>query len=325
MEVIAGRLSTGSLFQFLILMGFLVWPLIATGWILGTVHRARSAADRIEEVLATVPETAAGTSLDLRGALAVRDLTFAYPGEQTPALQSLSFDLAPGQKLGLVGTVGSGKSTLLHLILRLYDPPRGTIFVDGHDVLDLELASLRRLYAFAPQEPFLFSDTVSDNVRFGLPAAPLNKSSTPESDREAVFAAVRSSALEQDVESLADGLETIVGERGVTLSGGQKQRVALARALVADRPAVMLDDTLSAVDHQTEARILYRLKEPGAERTLIIASHRLSAIADADLILVLRDGVVIESGDHAELVRRNGHYANAWRLQREERALGGDS
>jgi ATP-binding cassette subfamily B protein len=318
-EVIGGRLTTGGLFQFIILMGFLVWPLIAMGWILGTVHRARSAADRIEEVLATVPESTGGKTVELRGDLSVRDLTFCYPGEETNALQNVDFELPAGQKLGLVGRVGSGKSTLLHLILRLYDPPRGTIFIDGHDVLDLDLSCLRQMFAFAPQEPFLFSDTVSDNVRFGL-----RNSSSPESDREAVFAAVRSSALEQDVESLSEGLETIVGERGVTLSGGQKQRVALARALVADRGTVMLDDTLSAVDHQTEVRILDRLREARTDRTLIIASHRLSAIADADLILVLHDGEVVERGDHKALVRRDGEYARAWCLQREERALGGE-
>ena len=334
MEVIDGTMSTGELFQFLIVMGFLVWPLIAAGWILGVIHRARSAAERVEEILDAEPESEAGAVLELRGDLAVKDLTFCYPGEQRPALENVAFDLAPGQKLGLVGPVGSGKSTLLHLILRLYDPPRGTIFVDGHDVLDVDLRCLRELFAFAPQDPFLFSDTVADNVAFGRSGGTAGGSTEDagdtanaarDADRMAVLAAVRSSALEQDVDSLGEGLETIVGERGVTLSGGQKQRVSLARALVADRSAVMLDDTLSAVDHQTEERILARLRDSARGRTLIIASHRLSAVADADLILVLRDGRVVEHGDHKRLLEGGGHYATTFWLQREERALGGDS
>ena len=281
-EVIEGRMTPGDLFQFLVVMGMLVWPLIAAGWILGVIHRARAAADRVEEVLTATTETQGGKVTQLAGAISVRDLTFCYPGETEPSLEGIHFELEPGAKLGLVGPVGSGKSTLMHLLLRLYDPPRGSIFVDGHDILDIDLPSLRQLFAYAPQEPFLFSDTVGDNVRFG----------TTESghDNENVEAAVRSAALDQDIESLAEGLETIVGERGVSLSGGQKQRVSLARALIGDRQVVVLDDTLSAVDHHTESLILSRLQRATGGRSLIIASHRLSAVMDADLILVLRKG-----------------------------------
>jgi ABC-type multidrug transport system fused ATPase/permease subunit len=207
--------------------------------------------------------------------------------------------------------VGSGKSTLLALLLRHYDPPRGTVFVDGHDVLDLQAAHLRRLFALAPQEPFLFSDTVTANVAFGQDAA----AST------AIDAAVRGAALDQDLPQLPAGLATVVGERGVTLSGGQKQRVSLARALLSGRPGLLLDDTLSAVDPMTEQRIRAGLTAERRGRTIVVASHRLSVVADADLILVLEQGRIEAAGDHATLLRQQGRYADAWRRQTEASAL----
>jgi ATP-binding cassette subfamily B protein len=323
LEVIAGRLTTGDLFQFLIVMGLLVWPLLATGMILGMIHRAKAAAERIEKLFAAATEPLGGSTPDLRGELSVRELTFTYPGANRPALEAVGFDLPAGHKLGLVGPVGAGKSTLMHLLLRLYDPPRGTIFVDGHDVLDLDLRALRRLFAFAPQAPFLFSDTVEDNVGFGI-SERLATDAYQEQDQDVILAAVRGSALEQDIESLAQGLETVVGERGVTLSGGQKQRVSLARALAAGRRTLMLDDTLSAVDHHTEARILHNLRDSRGGETVVVASHRLSAVADADLILNLRAGRIIAQGSHATLMAEGGEYDRTFRAQQESRALGGE-
>ncbi|MEE2886829.1 MAG: ABC transporter ATP-binding protein [Planctomycetota bacterium] len=316
-EVIEGRMSRGNLIEFITIMGYLVWPLIAAGWILGVIHRARAAAERVDEVFDELPEPDGGEQVELVGAIEVRNLTFTYPGESRPALSGIDFQLAAGQKLGLVGEVGCGKSTLLHLLLRLYDPPRGTIFVDGHDILDLDLRCLRRLFAFAPQDPFLFSDTVADNIRFG-------NATSGQSETDSIAEAVRSAALEQDLAAFTDGLETVIGERGVTLSGGQKQRVSLARALAAERPAVILDDTLSAVDHQTESRILERLHGTEQDKTILVASHRLSALAGADLILVLKNGEVIEQGHHRDLCRGSGPFAQAWALQLEARALGGE-
>lgn len=316
-EVIEGRMTEGGMVEFITIMGYLVWPLIAAGWILSVVHRARAAADRIDELFDAQPEPTGGKQVKLVGAIEVRGLSFTYPDQTNPALSDISFRLAPGQKLGLVGEVGSGKSTLLHLLLRLYDPPPGTVFIDGHDILDIDLRCLRQLFAFAPQDPFLFSDTVADNIRFG-------NATSSEVGAKAVADAVRNAALEQDLETLVDGLDTVIGERGVTLSGGQKQRVSLARALVADRPAVILDDTLSAVDHQTEAQILKRLQGTERDKTLLVASHRLSALTRADLILVLKNGRVIEQGSHQELHRRKGPFGHAWSLQLEARALGGE-
>jgi ATP-binding cassette subfamily B protein len=310
-EVISGRISTGQLFQFIAYLGMMLFPLEILGWTLATMPRAYAAADRIEEIFATAPEADVGLAPPLRGHLVVRNLTFTYPGASRPALQDVSFDLPPGGKLGLVGTVGAGKSTLLALCLRFYDPPPGTVFVDGHDVLQLQPSALRAVFAFAPQEPFLFSDTVAANVAFArddLPAIDL-------------AAAVEHSALDQDVGQLVAGLATVVGERGVTLSGGQKQRVSLARALASDRTALLLDDTLSAVDPRTERRILRGLQAARAGRTMLVATHRLSVVVDADLVLVLDDGCVRERGNHKELMRRNGIYAAAFRRQDEAAAL----
>jgi ATP-binding cassette subfamily B protein len=313
LQVMSRQLTIGELFGFWLYMGVMMWPLQALGWTIGMLPRTLAAADRIEELFAAEPETRDGLDTHLAGRLEVRRLDFTYPLQQRPALRGVSFVLEPGQKLGLVGAVGAGKSTILALCLRLYDPPRGSMFLDGHDLLDLSPQALRRTFALAPQEPFLFSDTIEGNVSFGMdgPGA------------EVLEAAVHTSALDQDIAQLAEGLETMVGERGVALSGGQKQRVSLARALAASRRALILDDTLAAVDPTTERRILARLRASRQGRTMIVATHRLSAVQDADLILVLRDGEVLERGTHDELLAASGLYAGAWRRQAEAGSLEG--
>ena len=308
-QVVAGELTIGQLFQFLGYLALLTFPLEILGWTLATMPRAYAAGIRIAELFEVEPEADTGAAPPLRGELRVEHLTFTYPGAERPALQDVSFSLAPGRKLGLVGPVGSGKSTLLALLLRFYDPPRGTVFVDGHDVLDLRPSALRALFALAPQEPFLFSDTVAANVAFAADAP------------DDLTAAVAAAALDQDLPQLHLGLETIVGERGVTLSGGQRQRVSLARALLSERPGLLLDDTLSAVDPVTERRILRGLAAQRRGRTLLVASHRLSVLQDADLVLVLDRGHVREQGDHAALMARDGLYAHAFRRQSEASAL----
>lgn len=310
-QVIGGDITIGQLFQFTGYLALMTFPLEILGWTIATLPRAHAAGIRIEELFEVAPEAAGGATPPLRGRLRVVDLTFTYPGAARPSLQNVSFTLEPGRKLGLAGPVGSGKSTLLALLMRFYEPPRGTIFVDDHDVLDLSPAHLRRLFALAPQEPFLFSDTVAANVGFAHDA----------SGDEAVAAAVAAAALDQDLPQLREGLGTVVGERGVTLSGGQKQRVSLARAILSDRPGLLLDDTLSAVDPLTERRILSGLDVERRGRTMLVASHRLSVLRDADLILVLDGGHVRERGDHAALMAAGGVYAHAYRLQSEARAL----
>ncbi len=311
MEVIGGAISVGELFQFTGYLALLTFPLEILGWTLATMPRAIAAAQRIQELLDTPPERREGARPELTGHIEVRDLTFTYPGAERPALANLSFVLPPGGKLGLVGPVGSGKSTLLAILLAFYEPPRGTVLIDGHDVLDLSPDAVRKVFAFAAQEPFLFSDTVANNVTFARESV----------DAELLADAVAAAALDQDLPQLPGGLQTIVGERGVTLSGGQKQRVALARALLDDRPGLLLDDTLSAVDTVTERRILRGLAAQRRDRTTIAASHRLSVIADADLILVLDRGAVVERGTLTTLLAENGRFAAAWRRQTEAEAL----
>ena len=318
LEVAAGNMTRGELLEYLALLGVMVWPLLATGWILASFHRAVAAAERIEEIFALQPEPSGGESPELSGHLLVRGLTFRYEGQERPALVDLSFELRPDQKLGIVGPVGSGKSTLLALLLRLYDPPRGTILADGYDVLDLSPSTLRRTFALAPQDPFLFSDTIAGNIVFGT-----GGNEAP--GRSGLADALHTADIEGDLARFESGLETVVGERGVTLSGGQKQRVSLARAMASDRQTLVLDDALSAVDHPTESRILTRLGQLRGERTLIVAAHRLSAVRDSDLILVLDQGRLVQSGTHDELLRQPGFYADSWRRQSEARALEGDA
>jgi ATP-binding cassette subfamily B multidrug efflux pump len=310
-QVVEGRITIGQLFQFIGYLALMTFPLEILGWTLATLPRAYAAGIRIAELFEVEPESSAGIAPSLRGDVRVERLTFTYPGANRPALTDVSFTLRAGGKLGLVGPVGSGKSTLLALLLRYYDPPRGTVFVDGHDVLDLQPAVLRALFALAPQEPFLFSDTVAANVAFAQ---------DHRADDE-VAHAVAAAALDQDLPQLREGLATIVGERGVTLSGGQKQRVSLARALLSDRPGLLLDDTLSAVDPSTEQRILRGLLRQRRGRTMLVATHRLSVVADADHVLVLDGGRVAEQGTHAQLLAHGGAYAAAWQRQSEARAL----
>lgn len=311
-QVLEGAMEPAELIEFLAWLGLMIWPLQALGWSIGSLPRAWAAAERIEELLGAEPEPSGGDRPDGPGRLEVRGLSFAYDGGPT-VLEDLSFELEPGQTLGITGTVGSGKSTLLSVILRLYDPPAGTVFVDGCDVLELAPDALRRRFALAPQEPVLFSDTIAGNVALA-------------SGEDPIEAAVHSAALDQDLDLFDDGLQTVVGERGVTLSGGQRQRVSLARALASRRPTLVLDDTLSAVDVHTERRILQRLRSHRADRqdgTAIIVSQRLSALVDADEILFFDRGRIVERGTHEQLLAEGGAYAHAWSLQAEGQRLGG--
>ncbi len=302
-HVVDGRLTVGEFTAFASFLGQLSWPMVAAGWTLSLVQRATASMDRILTLLDSLPEPEQplleGT---FAGSLELRGLTFTYPTGVKPALADLSARVAAGGSLGLVGEVGSGKSTLTRLLQRLFEPPPGTIFLDGHDVVGMNLAQLRRQFAWVEQESFLFSATIEENLRL----------SGFEGD---VQTAARQAELHQEVLSFPDGYNTLLGERGVTLSGGQRQRLCLARALLKPAPVLLLDDTLSAVDADTEQRILASLSELRGRQTLLIISHRVSSVRDCDEILVLEEGRVVQRGRHEQLLAEDGLYKKLHELQ----------
>ena len=318
-EVIPGRISLGEFVAFNAYLAMLSWPVIAFGFVTNMIQRGMASWKRLLEVLDAEPaivdpaEPVRVSSVE--GRITFRHLSFAY-GDRV-VLRDIDLDVAAGETVAFLGRTGSGKSTLISLVPRLQDPPPGTVFVDGHDVRDLPLATLRGAIGFVAQEPFLFSDTLADNVAFGVPAGTLDAAAR----REAVVRAAAVARLDKDVEAFPDGYDTRVGERGITLSGGQKQRAALARAVMLDSPVLILDDALSAVDTYTEEEILARLAGVMRQRTTLIVSHRVSTVRHADRIVVLDRGSIAEHGTHDELIRRGGLYAELYRKQQLEEEL----
>ena len=308
--VIQDRITLGEFVAFNAYLVMLSWPMIAFGWVTNIMQRGMASWKRMLEVLESDPAigdggvTAAGREAPITGAIEFRDLVFAYPGTDRPVLDHVSLYIAAGQTVALVGATGAGKSTLINLLPRLHEPPPGTIFLDGVDIREIPLDRLRAAMGFVPQEPFLFSSSIADNVGFGGIGEEARI-------REAAAAA----RLDKDVDGFPKGYDTVVGERGITLSGGQKQRTALARAVALHPRILVLDDALSAVDTYTEEEILSRLRAFMERRTSIIVSHRVSTVRDADLIVVLDRGRIVEQGTHDDLVRRGGPYAELHRKQ----------
>jgi len=316
-SVIDGRISVGGFVAFGVYLATLVWPMIALGWAISLLQRGDAATDRINALFDASPDvndparpTELGPAPSGRR-VRFEGVWFRYPGDGAApwALQDVAFEVAPGQVLGLVGATGSGKTTVIDLLSRTYDPDRGRILIDGVDLRDLRIDDVRRAVGVVPQETFLFSETLRDNVLLGMP------------DDGRLEETARISQLASALPDLPNGWETMLGERGINLSGGQRQRAAIARALVRQPSVLVLDDALSAVDAHTEMEILTALEAATAERTRIIVSHRFSAVRNADQILVLDEGRVVERGTHAQLVAAAGRYTELLMKQELEESL----
>ncbi len=313
-EVMRGSISMGNIAEFVIYINMLTWPVASLGWVVTLVQRAAASQQRINEFLRERPDiVSAGDAVTVQGDIVFEDVSFTYPGAARPALRNVGLSLHAGRSLAITGRTGSGKSTLAALLLRTMDPTEGRILIDGRDLRTIGLASFRRQVGFVPQDVFLFSDTIFENMVFGIEHVPEG-----EDMHARVVRAARQAAVYDNIMEFPDGLQTMVGERGITLSGGQKQRISMARAILRDPRILVFDDCLSAVDTRTEETILNNLRQLMKGRTTLIISHRISSVQHADEILVLDEGAVAERGRHEDLLRQGGIYAALYDRQLAE-------
>lgn len=301
-QAMAGEISTGNIAEFIIYINMLTWPVAALGWITSIIQRAAASQDRINEFLDTVPEitNTAPELTPIQGHISFQDVSFMYPDSGTRALDHVSFSVKQGESLAILGRTGSGKSTIAALLTRAYDATSGTVLLDGIPIQQLHLDSVRSGIGYVPQDVFLFSDTIANNIAFGLPEGTYRE--------DDIHTAAKQADIYDSIMEFPTGFETRVGERGVTLSGGQKQRISIARAIIRHPQLLIFDDCLSAVDTQTEERILKHLRQLMKGRTSVIIAHRVSTVKHADRILVMDDGRLVEQGTHSELLALRGLY-----------------
>ena len=312
---INGKITVGQFVEFTILLGYLVWPIYELGWSIGLFQRGMASMGRIHSIMSIEPAirdaSQAVDVADIAGEIEFKDLTFTYTESAKPVLRGVNLRIEPGQTVALVGPVGSGKSTLMNLVARMLEAEDGQVLLDGHPIGHLPLKLLRSSIGYIPQEAFLFSETIAANIAFGVEQA----------SRAEIETAAMEAGLAEDIAGFTNGYETFVGERGVTLSGGQKQRATIARAVIRRPRILILDDALSSVDTDTEAKILRRLRSVMRGRTCLISSHRVSTIKDSDLIVVLSEGRIAEQGSHDELLTLGGLYAQLHEKQLLEEGL----
>lgn len=312
-QFIDGKIDFGTIIEFLIYVNMLTWPVAIVGWVSSMVQQAEASQKRINEFLQEEPaiQNTVNQPTPVKGKITFNELSFTYPDTNITALKNISFSVNPGETLSIIGNTGSGKSTILELIGRLYDVEDGMLTIDEQPIKQLNLDSLRSAIGYVPQDAFLFSDSIRNNIKFGKEDA---------TDAEVMNAAKRA-AVHTNIVGFSKGYDTILGERGITLSGGQKQRVSIARAIIKDPQILLFDDCLSAVDTETEEEILQNLHEIAQDKTTIIVSHRVSSAKNADKILVLEEGKIIQQGTHNELVNTQGYYKELYAKQLHEKEM----
>lgn len=312
-QFIDGKIDVGTIVEFLIYVNMLTWPVAIVGFVSSMVQQAEASQKRINEFLSEKPSVKNHTTEEtpIRGKITFENLSYTYPDTNITALKNISFTVNPGETLSIIGHTGSGKSTILELIGRLYDVEKGIIKIDGTPIKELNLDNLRSSIGYVPQDAFLFSDSIKNNIRFGKEDA----------DETEVITAAKRAAVHKNIIGFSKGYDTVLGERGITLSGGQKQRVSIARAIIKDPQILLFDDCLSAVDTETEEEILQNLHEISQDKTTIIVSHRISSAKNANKIIVLDEGKIIQQGTHNQLVNQEGYYKELYAKQLSEKEM----